>query len=232
MPINTLSPTLAASISSDGKTLQINDQTVYGGANPVRSDLRVWLGIEKLNVDSERTPYSVTKNTGDSATATAWTATYTGASDGWTQMLYVATEEYNAGTTYDIYDAVHGANGIVYRSKASGNSGNSLGDTTWWEGIAYPEGLALNVGEPNESLNITSLIWNRNFSWNAQTKYADLIASNCSCTDCDDAKIIQPYNEFGFLLNGLILSDQRTASIEGETIARKLQSINVSDCGC
>lgn len=226
-----LEPIIGLSITADRVTLTLTDLTTYGSPNPTRSVLRVFLTLYKVDVDNAGTAIAVTSNTGDSETVSSWSAPF--GVDGWYKALFVAIPAYAGGTTYAIYDAVYDTvTDLVYRSKSAGNVGNALSDTVYWEPISDPTTLAENEGETNESVNITSLVYSRVLTYNSQFAYGNLIAGNCECSDCDDENIIQPYEIYSLLLNGAIIADQRSEFIKGERISRKLQSIDVSDCGC
>lgn len=227
-----LSPSLSVSINNDRTILTVTDTTNYGAPNEERTDFIVFLNAYKTDIDVERTAVVMTSNTGDPATVVSWTGPYSAGSDGWNQFAFVAIKAYSAVTSYSIYDAVFGPGNIVYRSKINSNIGNDLGNTTYWEVISDPATLAFNEGELNESINITSLVYNRLFSYNSQWKYGNAIASNCACTDCDEPNLIYPYEILSMWVNGLILADQRSLWVKGETIARAIQAYTVGDCGC
>lgn len=210
-------------ISSDRETTTLTDATVYGGANPARNTLRVFMSLQKMDVDSVGTVVALTASPNDPETVTSWS--WTTQPDGWLKFYYVAIPAYGVGTTYAIYDAVYdSATDLVYRSLSNGNLGNALSNVTFWEPISDPAALANNEGEANESLNITSLIYQRVLTFNSQYEYAVLIGGNCACTDCDDDEIIPPYNLFSLLLNGAIKADQWSEFVKGEQICRTIQS--------
>lgn len=211
------------SISSDRETTTLTDQTIYGSPNPARSALRVFVSLQKMDVDNTGTAVPLTASPNDPETVTSWS--WVTQADGWNKFYYVAIPAYAGGTTYAIYDAVYdSATDLVYRSLSNGNVGNALSNVTFWEPITDPASLANNEGETNESLNITSLIYQRVLTFNSQYEYAVLIGQNCACTDCDDSEITPPYNLFSLLLNGAIKADQWSEFIKGEQICRKIQS--------
>jgi hypothetical protein len=218
-----LNPDFLIAIDPEGETATITDQTIYGGANPLRSALYVYIAAYKVAETNSDVQIALTSNTNDPLTASAWSWEYE--VDGWFRFLYAAIPGYNIGTTYDIYNAVaDSTTKLVYRSRSAGNVGHALTDSTYWEPISNPASLANNIDQSNESLNITSAIYQRVLTWNSQTAYSDLTSENCACTDCDDDKIIPPYNLFSLLLNGAIVADEREEYVKGEVICRKMES--------
>lgn len=218
--------TLSISISSTRESGTLTDSTTYGGANPARSAVRVFATGAKVDSEGDEDAVTLTSDTGDAQTVTSWTFDYSDSSDGyWKYRFVIIKDEYSAGTTYDIYDAVFdAANDAVYRSKQNGNIGQSLGDTTYWEVISDPSQLADNYGEATESTNIESLVYVRVLSANAAWAYANLIGDNCSCSDCDEADIIQQYQIASLWLNGMEIADTRSEVLKGEILARRFQS--------
>lgn len=223
-----LSPLFEIQISSDITTGTIIDETVYGGANPARNTLRVFMKALKVAFDNTEENLPLTSNTGDPATVSQYTWSYT--KDGYTKFYYVAIPAYSGGTTYAHYDAVYDGTNTVYRSKVAGNVGQSLSNTAYWELITDPAALAANVGTSSESLNITSYVYRRVLRPLSQQKYSQTIAANCVCTDCDEDNIVQQYNYFSVLLNGMAVADTQTEVVKGEVIARKIESSFLTNC--
>jgi len=217
-----LDVTLSVDISSDRLTGTLNDDTTYGGSNPSRAALRVFADGYKMTADNTATTLTLTSNTSDPQTVTSWD--FDISEDGWFKFYYVAIPAYAGGTTYAIYDAVYDNDNTVYRSKQNGNVGNALSNTTYWEVITDPAALAANLTETNESLNITSLIYQRVLTPNSEYAYSNMIGENCSCSDCDENETIYDYQIFSFWLNGALVADERTEVVKGETICRRIAS--------
>lgn len=220
---------LSIAITTDRATATITDSTVFGGSNPNRSAVRVFLSGNKQTVDNTVDyALTLTPNNTDPAVVSSWSWPYQD-TDGWINFFYVIIKAaYAGGTSYNIYDAVYdsGTN-LVYRSKANSNVGHSLSDTTWWELITDPSTLAANKGETNESLNIESTIYQRVLSYSAQYNYGNFIsdASSECCGDCAESEAVTEYKLLSLLVNGLITADERTELPQGETIARRLSGI-------
>ncbi len=213
------------SISDDRVTGTLNDTSTY--TSPIRSLVRVYASGYKMAFDDTVSEtLTLTSNTGDAATVSAWDFPYS--TDGWYKFPFVIIKDtYSGGTTYAIYDAVFDGSNNVYRSKQAGNVGNSLSNTTYWELITDPASLAENEGESNESANIDSQVYQRVLSYDAQYGYGNFLAEDGSacCGDCDDAATVQTYKKLSLLVNAVVQCDIRTLLVEGEKISRKLQAL-------
>lgn len=223
---------LSVSIASDRESFELQDLTEYGtSGNPARADVRVFASAAKVNYSNEETDVPVESNDGDPQTDSYWTGAYDLSSDGyWKFRFVIIKEEYDALETYDIYDAVYDGSNSVYRSKQNSNTGNALNDTAFWEVITDVPSLADNFEQPNESVNIESLVYLRVLRANSQWKYADIISDNCGCTDCDEGEIIQNYQIASLWLNGMAVADSREEVLKGELIARRFESRFLADC--
>lgn len=218
--------TLPIDYAADALSGTITDTVVYGGAEPNRADVRVFITGAKMKQDGTvKQDVGVTSDTGDPETSSVYS--FSIPEDGWFRFLVVIVREvYSAVDTYSQYEAVYNSvDDKVYRSKQSGNIGNSLTNTTWWEEITDPSTLALNKGTATESTNIDSLVYNRVLSAQSQQGYGDFVSkeSNNCCGDCGDDT--PQYKVLNLLINGLLLADQRTSLLSGEKIARRLESI-------
>ncbi len=205
----------------------ITDTTTFGGSNPARNTVLVFLSGNKMNFDNTIAEALVlTPDSTDALVVSSWSYPYP--TDGWFQFFYVIIKDlYSGGTTYAKYDAVYDdATQIVYRSLVNTNLGNTLSDTSAWEVIPSPSLLAQNKGEANESLNIESTIYQRVFSYNSQFLYGSFAAtaSEACCGDCGDLEADAKYDLFSLWLNGIIIDDQRSLLPQGEKIARRIEA--------
>jgi hypothetical protein len=148
---NTIS--LSTIVNTDD-TATISDGTTF--TSPTRSGCAVFVKVYKVSNLSVQTSLAVTSNDDDPETDSSWS--FDLAQDGYYQAYYSAIPNYTA-STYAIYDAVY-SNGVVYRSKQSGNVTTDLTNTTWWEVISDPASLAANEGGVIESANIDSSVYN------------------------------------------------------------------------
>ncbi len=220
------------SITVDRKTAGIQDTTVFGGSNPARNTVLVFLSGNKVNFDNTIAQALVlTPDSTDAFVVANWNYPYP--TDGWFQFFYVIIKAaYSGGTTYNKYDAVYDSSTqIVYRSLIDSNVGNALSDTSSWEVITAPSLLAQNKGEANESLNIESTIYQRVFSYNSQYLYGSFVADNSEacCGDCGDLEADAKYDLFSLWLNGIRIDDDRSLLPQGEVIARRIES-NFGSC--
>ena len=219
-----LSPDFSVSLDTNRLGGTITDSTTYGGANPARADLLVFLSGFKLDASQDETALTVTGNDEDPATDTSWTFNIT--ADGAFKFCWVAIPEYAGGTTYARYDAVY-SGAVVYRSKSSGNVGQSVSDTTYWEVISDPADLANNKGSATESLNITSTIYLRTLTPNGQYYFANYLSDEADPDTLDDS--LQKYNIWRWLLDAAAVADSRSEVEEGERICRIIESRYITE---
>lgn len=215
-----LTISLSVAITSDRSTFTITDNTVYG----TRSNYYVYIDASKVNYSNIGTTLTVDNSNPNAVTD--WTIDYV--SDGWYRMYYAAFQVYNIGTTYSKYDAVYKL-GVVYRSLQNGNTGNDVANTAWWEVISDPASLAANKGESNQSNNIDTLVYQRVFGANGQFAFDNLVSGSTLCSDCDEAAVLAQYNLLALWLDDLSIADAREEVLQGELIARRIQSTYI-DC--
>jgi hypothetical protein len=226
--------TFGTSITTTRDTLTVSDTTTFGGSNPARNTVLVFMSGNKMKFDNSISQaLTLTLNSTDPLLTTAWSFLYQDTVDGWYQFLYVIIKDaYAGGTTYARYDAVYDSSTkLVYRSLIDSNIGNALSDATKWEPIASPSTLASNKGESNESLNIESTVYQRVFTFNSQYGYGNFVsvASEGCCGDCDDPESNAVYDLLSLLLNGAIEADIRTELPQGEIICRRIEA-TLSTC--
>lgn len=209
---------LSVDIASTRDSFVLNDNTVF--TSPVRSAYYIYVDAFKMAYNNTVTSTLAVDNTLPNS-VTSWNLVYT--LDGWYKFYYAAIQAYDIGTTYAIYDAVF-SGGNVYRSVQNGNTGNDVADTIWWEVIIDPAALANNKGETNESLNINTVIYQRVFVANGQFAYGNFISDSSTCTDCNEAALLQKYDVFSLWIREAEVADQRTEVLDGEIICRKIQS--------
>lgn len=215
-----LSVSLSIAISTDRESMVITDNTVYGtGGNPARNVLKLYFQGFKVDIDNVGTDLTI--DSYDPATVTEWTSNYS--IDGFYKFYYAAIPAYSALTTYAQYDAVYNGS-TVYRSLVGSNTGHDTSNTSYWEVISSPATLANNKGESNESLNINTLVYLRVLSADSQYAYGNMISDGSVCTDCDQRELLLNYDLFSMWIAGMAIADAREEVLDGETIARKVQS--------
>lgn len=216
---------LSTAIASNRESWRLDDDTTYGGSNPARADCLVFVKSFKMNYDNEETELTVTGNNSDPATDTSWTITYT--VDGWYKTYFVIIdEEYDAEDTYEQYDAVHDGEGNVYRSKVGSNTGNALSDTDYWEPIDSDSvaDLANNKDTATESANIVSTIYQSVFAADGQYEYGTFLSNQNPREQNDNPDVMRDYNIWAKMLDEIAIAHSRSEVLEGELIARRMQS--------
>lgn len=222
---NTLSFSVT-SIAADRATGVLTDGTTY--SDPLRAATGLFVKGQKINSENTvESTLTVTGNAGDPETDASFT--FTIPKDGWFRFLIVSVPDYDAGTEYDLYDAVFvPATDKVYRSKQNSNTGQSVTDTAWFEEITDPATLASNEGEANESANIDSLVYEPGLFPNAQYGFGNVISeaseeylSHLNVPDDDLAN----YTMLACILDGGVIKGERSEMIQAERIARRLESI-------
>lgn len=216
------------SIASDRTEFTILDGTTY--SSPARNTLGAFITVQKINSDSTvASTITVTSNDSDPETDSEWTVPFT--QDGWYRASFVVVPDYDAGTTYAIYDvAFDPATNQVFRSKQNANTGNSTANTTWWEEITGNNiGLiAGNEGEANESANIDSTVYEFIVSANSEYGFSNII-SEASETYLTSLKIPQDildtYSLIAVLLDGTYVSSDRSELSRGERLCRRLEGL-------
>lgn len=215
------------SITSDRETATLLDSTVYGtGGNPARAAVGVYVVAQKMNADSSvAATLVVAGNDGDPQTDVSWDITLL--NDGWHRILFVAPQDYSAGTTYALYDAVQdAATSIIYRSKQAGNIGNALSNQTYWEVVTAT--IAANEDEVNESANLNSIVYEFILTPDSEYAYASKIAE-ASETYLTSLKIPQDvldtYTVLALLIDGAYVASDRGSYPEGERLCRRLESL-------
>lgn len=213
------------SIGSNRTTVTITDETVYGGLNPARSDVGVYIIVNKMNNDNTiAATYTATGDSADPQTDVSWT--FELGADGWVRVLMIAPEDYNAGTTYALYDVVQDpSTSTVYRSKQNGNIGNSLANATWWEVVDAT--VALNKGEANESTNLASTNYGVILLPDSEYGFANAVvtAGDIFCSENCSLEALWPYVRLSGLVDAAMVHSDRLQLPQGERIARRLESI-------
>lgn len=199
-----------ASITADRLTATLADNTVYGGANPTRNSLGCYVLIQKMNQDTTVAETVVaTGSNDDPQIDVSWTFSLV-SGDGWWRILFIAPEDYNAGTSYSLYDCVQSpSTSVVYRSKQAGNIGHALSDAAWWE-VVTPL-VALNEGTATESENLASTVYSVILTPNSEWAYANSISDAAGLCCSDDCQLEQlfVYIKLGALLDGAYVDSDR-----------------------
>jgi hypothetical protein len=215
---------LSVAVASDVETFVVTDDTTYGtGGNPARSAVGVFLNAYKMSYDNEATELDVTSDDTDPETDSEFTVDYD--SDGWFKMYFVIIPDFNTSSTYSIYDAVFNpTDNKVYRSKTNSNTEDTLTSTTYWEEITDPATLANNKDTATESTNITSTIYHRVLSANAQLEFGNALSNQNPRENDDDEESFREYLIWAKMLDEVSICDSRTEVLSGELICRRIES--------
>lgn len=201
------------------------DSTTYGGANPVRAGVAVYLTIEKIKADTT-TDYDVDVNSYNPETATDFT--FPIEVDGWYKAKFVIIPDYDNAASYVQYDVVY-SSGVVYRATQA-TSGNPPPNNSFWEVISEPTSLVDNDGSSTESQNLVFQIKQDIIYPFAKTCYGDKTseaAIDC-CSTCERSEKILAYEYIGVLVDGMDVANQRGQYSRGEKISLKAQEF----CDC
>lgn len=214
-----------SSVTSNRATATLSDVTVY--TSPIRSAVGVYTICQKLNASGDVVgTLTLTGNDADPQTDSSWEFSLTEYLDGWYRICYAAPEDYDAGTTYALYDAVQDAStSIIYRSKQAGNIGNALSNQTYWEVVDAK--IALNKDTSSESENIDTFVYSVIITANAEYNVANAVADasdDCCAEDCslDDTFYLIKLRS---ILEGAIVDNDRGNYPSGERKMRRLESI-------
>lgn len=214
---------LELAIANTRTSATLTDSTTYGtGGNPARADVAVYVSAYKVATTGVGTALTVVGDDADPVTDSSWTITLSD-QDGWNKVYFAIIPDFDNTDTYEIYDAVY-SSGTVYRSLQNNNTENDLGNTTWWEPITDPSALANNKDMVNESLNITSVVYQRVLSPNSQYTFANQLSAQCDCSDCESLESLQNYIIFRMWLDEVAVCDSRSEVLKGELGCRRIQS--------
>jgi hypothetical protein len=218
---------LDVAIATDRESFTLTDSTVYGtGGNPARAGVAVYVTAYKTDVASAETELDVTGDDADPTTDSSWEIAYL--KDGSYKINFSIIPDFDSGATYAQYDAVY-SGGVVYRSLQASNTTDTLSDTDWWEVVDSPADLAENKDTDEESANITSQVYLRVLSADGQYTFATDLSNQSMYIDTDEEdQTLKNYNKFIMWLDAMAVADSRSEVIDGETIARKIESLYIT----
>jgi len=214
------------SITADRTTGTLIDNTIYGGSNPARNILGGFLSGNKLKFDASiDSALTITPNNSDPEIVSAWT--FNIPKDGWFRFTFSLLPIYAGGTTYALNDAVYNPTlQNAYISLQAGNIGNALSNTSFWAVVADPGALAINEGTTSQSFNITSTVYQIIPAPNSEFAFASQIAiTSTEGGDVDREQTVQLYELLAVFVDGLYVRSDRNQYIQGERLARRIQSV-------
>lgn len=221
-------------VSADGTTTVWNDSTVYGGANPLRTQVAVFLTAKKLNEDLQETSLVVT--TFDPELATSFTVTNT--DDGWQKLNFVIINNWDGATTYDQYDLVWdtGQNKFYEYINTTPTSGNVVTNTTYWTVVTDPTTKIANVGTAQEADNLVYQVVQNIDDHNTAKCFGNVMikySKEYCAPDLDscDSNTEKWKKRIHTLLTDMRVANTRQLYLEGERAARAA-SVYCKECGC
>ncbi len=116
-------------------SFHLTDLTVYAtGGNPARAARANFLFVTKTDKNGARTLLTVTPNTADPLTVSAWDVAIS--LDGLVEKIMFSLTLYSAGSTYNIGDIFYNsANSKIYKVKQNGVIGQAAPNTTYYDEI-------------------------------------------------------------------------------------------------
>ncbi len=229
-----LTPLLTfTSVTADGSQSTLTDATVYGGANPDRNEVAIYLTAYK--VDEDQVESALTVETFDPETATTFTVTNT--IDGRYKYKFVIVDYWLVGTVYNQYDMVWSPteNAFYQYIFATPSSGQLVTNTTYYSPVTDPTTIIDDDGTAEESGNLIFQILEKIIDYATAACYANIAilsakencADDCGCS----SKLCKSKNRIRTLLSVMRISDTRQQYLQGERFAREAEKY-CSDCGC
>lgn len=201
----------------------LTDVLVYGGSNPARVDVNVYISGEKIKQD-DSVDFDVTFDSYTPSSASTFSFEVT--KDGYYKFKYVAIPDYDNAHDYAQYDVVYSA-GVVYQAFANPSTGTAPTNPSFWEVVSSPTDLIDEVGSATEAGNLLYQVYERilyPFTKTAAGDTAETAALEC-CSDCERGEDVKTYELLAVLADGMNSADQRGKTARGERIARKAQEV-------
>lgn len=198
----------------------ITDGTTYGGANPARSSVAVFITGEKIT-SAGTVDYDVDIDAYDEETAATWT--FDVEKDGWYRFKFVVIPDWDSGTSYVQYDAVY-SGGVVYRATAS-STNEEPPNSSYWEVISSPTSLLDNNGTATESANITIELFEQIIYPFAKVAYGQISAraalQSIGIGTAERSEDVQDYELASLFVDAMKSANTRERYAAGELIARE-----------
>lgn len=213
-----LDPVFGSTISTSitDETATLTDATVYGGANPARSTVAVFLELWKLDEDAAET--AVTVSNSEPETVTSWSFTYT--DDGWYRARMYIIEEFSIIVAYTTDDIVYYTDGNLYKA-IQDSTGNLPTDTAFFELVTEYEDTVIDGNNViAEYYDFVLVEYGKKCAGDANAEWA----RQQDCGSCDKLKLTESFLK----KRGLVIAIQRFAAIsqfsKAEELARKLET--------
>lgn len=223
-----LTPNLVfTAVDQDGVQSTLTDSTVYGGANPDRNEVAVFLKAYKVDVDQVKSSLAIESFDPELAT----TFRVTNDVDGWYQFLFAIVDYWLIGTTYNEDDIVWSPteDAFYLYINASPSAGNLVTNSTYFTEIsdptAYPDAPNIIFQQLDKVITYqTGVCFIKAASKHAKD-YCD--GDGCGC----DTRLGRLYHKIRELFTNMGFNDVRGLYLEGEKNARLAEKY-CSDCGC
>lgn len=221
--------------SADCEQLTLEDQTVYGGANPTRDQFGIFVvGYKKGLSDEVDEQLTVVSNNNDPLTNTQWYAT--SQADGWHSFPMYVVPIYSGATTYSINQCVF-HNSAFYKCLAAVSGVEPGTDPGFWEQLLTDDdNLATTVAALEAADNVTFDYFNFIVTCRSEICYSKLVvgaAKEGCCEGCTDAELKQTYERVDVLLNGTFSLCTQLRYAEAEELVRNMTHIcEKSKCVC
>lgn len=229
-----LTPNLTrAAIVAPGTQSVWTDETVYGGANPTRNQVAVWLTAYKVSETQVETALDVENF--DPETDTEFRTT--NGVDGWHRYYFVIVDNYDGADTYSLNDVVYySSTGLFYKAILNSFSGIVPTNTTYWISVADPTSLIQNDGTANESGNLVFQVIDKIVDFATSICYIKAAAKHakesCGTDACGcSSRLGKAFHKIRDLFAVLPINETTGQFIEGEKNAR-LAERWCDDCGC
>lgn len=224
-----------SSISTDGLTSNWTDSTVYGGANPLRNQVAVFITAYKVDENQVETALAVT--TFDPEVATTFVTT--NGVDGWTRYYFIIVNNWLVGTTYNRYDLVWDPTGNKFYQyiNVTSTSGNAVSNTTYWAVVTDPTIYIKQIGTTTAVNNMAAYqVINKVIDFKTSVCYIKASSQHakesCDTGECGcDTRLGSLFHKIRDLFASLTLNESTGKYLEGERNARLAEKY-CDDCGC
>lgn len=210
------------------------DNTIYGGANPNRNGVAVYLTAYKVDENLVETPLIVSNFDPELAT----TFTTTNGIDGYHKYNFVIIDNWLVGTTYNRYDLVWSTteNKFYEYTNATPSAGNLVTNLLFFTEVPDPTIKIANVGTATESGNLVYQVVSKVVSFATSICYIKAASKHakesCSGSDCGcDSKLGKAYHKIRDLFANMAINESTGQYIDGEKNARLAEKY-CDDCGC
>lgn len=227
-------------VATGGASYVITDITTYGGANPARNTVGVFLTAYKVNEDLDETAMTVASFLpASAATFTITIPTTDDNGDGWHKIYFIICDKWLIGTTYDQYDVVFDSVGLKFYQyiNVASSAGHLVSNTSYWSELTDPTSVIADVGTSEEPGNIVYTVTSKIIDYQTAKCFSTLVTGNAreNCgedCDCDpNSKLAKTLRKVRGLLTAMRIDDTQQLYLAGERAARLAENY-CDDCGC